>query len=310
MIPVHRIRLPFHLELDHVNVFLVPDGAGWILVDAGFGTDECFAALEKGLETHGVAWREIQTLLVTHCHPDHIGLASRILDKSGAQLLMHTAERDFLDFISDIVDHPEILDGRMRSWGTPAEMVERISGTFRAVRQNFRHLKPDRLLQGGETIGPLETIWTPGHAPGHLCLYMPRERVLVSGDHVLKKITPHVAWVEGRDVLGEYLDSLERIATYDVETIHPSHGDPFGDLRERTREIALHHAWRCNTIRQAAQDGAQSPHDVVLRVWQDRLSPFQHRFALFEVMAHVEYMRRRGSFEAPWADASVPGRLP
>jgi glyoxylase-like metal-dependent hydrolase (beta-lactamase superfamily II) len=302
LIPVHRIRLPFHLELDHVNVFLVPDGKDWILVDAGFGTDECFAALEAGLHAHQVEWRQIKTLLVTHCHPDHIGLAHRILEKTGARLLMHRAEMEFLAYIANIVDRPEALDGRMLSWGTPAEMVERISRTFRAVRLNFRELKADRLLDGGEMVGPLQTIWTPGHAPGHLCLYIPGDRVLISGDHVLKKITPHIAWTEGRDVLGEYLDSLERIAAFDVVTVHPSHGDPFEHLRERTREIALHHDWRCETIRQAIRDGAGTPHQIVEKVWKNKLSPFQHRFALFEVMAHVEYMRRRGNITLPWEE--------
>ena len=123
--------------------------------------------------------------------------------------------------------------------------------------------------------------------------HRPRSVVTFSGGVDSATLLYHLRG-EGRDVLADYLESLQRIATLDAATVHPSHGDEFTHLAERTREMARHHQWRCQTIRQAIEDGARTAHAVVERLWQQRLSPFQHRFALFEVMAHIEHMRRRG----------------
>jgi glyoxylase-like metal-dependent hydrolase (beta-lactamase superfamily II) len=290
-----RIRLPFHLELNHVNVYLVRLADGWMMVDTGFGNNESWDALQEGLERTGVAWSQIRQLFITHTHPDHWGLAPRILAESGAKLSMHTIEAANLRRLADAVAKPSLLDKRLRSWGTPEDQILRITSAFLDIRQRFDAIEPDRIFEGGETIetealGTLQTVFTPGHSPGHLCLFSPSERLLISGDHVLPKITPHISWASESDALADYLSSLDAVAQLAVDTVVSGHGEPFDNLAERAVEIKKHHDNRCDKIRIAMADGAKTPHEIVATLWPKALSPFNYRFAIYEVMAHLKFM--------------------
>lgn len=288
---MHSFRLPFHLELNHVYAHAVPDAGGWILVDTGFGTEESFETLHAGLRSHGVGWRDIHTILLTHCHPDHMAWASRIRELSGAALRMHPLEAGFLRKIT-AAQRP---DPNLEQWGTPPELVEQVAESMSITGRVFHELTPDQPLTDGDTAGPLEAIWTPGHSPGHLCFLHREQRYLIAGDHVLPKITPHVAWTAEADALADYLRSLARVEALAVDRVIPSHGDPFASLAERTREIARHHHWRCDLIRRARSEGAHTPHDIVGSLWKKNtfpLSPFQYRFAIYEVMAHLRFMEQ------------------
>lgn len=291
-----RVRLPFHLELDHVNIHVARINGGYMVIDAGYGSEESWAVLEAAFNELGVAFSGIHTVLFTHTHPDHIGLASRILERSGARLLMHEDEDRQLRKMSES-GRPERLFRRLVSWGAPEEFIADISQSFFAVRQTFQELRPHAHVNEGDRIGPWRLIVTPGHSPGHTCLYDDAARLLISGDHVLSKITPHVGWMAETDALGNYLASLERIASVDAARISPSHGDVFEGLAERAREIAAHHEWRCCVILKALGGDSLTPHELVARVWPKRLSPFQHRFALYELMSHLAYMEPRGRAE-------------
>ena len=149
-----RIRLPFHLELNHVNVYLIRLAAegGWMMVDTGFGNNESWEALGASLDAIGVTWREVRELFITHTHPDHWGLAPRILAESGAKLTMHAIEAANLRRLAEAVHKPSVLDKRLRSWGTPEDQILRITGAFLNIRQRFDAIVPGRVLQGGETI--------------------------------------------------------------------------------------------------------------------------------------------------------------
>ena len=290
-----RIRLPFNYELNHVNVHLVRLPEGYMLADCGIGTEECFQVLEQSLRELGVTWPEICVVFLTHGHPDHVGLAPRVIELSRARVLMHRVELDHLDMIAELVANPALLDERLQGWGVPEEELRAITRAFSGVRESFRKLEAVETLEGGEVlytaIGPLETVWTPGHAPGHLCLYASGRKLLLSGDHVLPTITPNIAWMPEADTLEDYLASLGRVENLDVEMVLPSHGETFTGLRQRVRETAAHHQARCGHILEAMRNGPITPHQIAGSLWGDSLSPFQRRFALFEVMAHLVYMK-------------------
>jgi glyoxylase-like metal-dependent hydrolase (beta-lactamase superfamily II) len=166
----------------------------------------------------------------------------------------------------------------------------------------FERLSPDRLLRGGETIatahGLLEVVWTPGHSPGHVCLYDRERRVLISGDHILEHISPNIGWQPEHDALGEFLSSLDRIAALDVDLVLPSHGAPFRGHREWVRNTQQHHAERCAKIVTLVDNGAATADLIAGQLWNRHLSPFHYRFAIFEVLAHLEYLERRGTLRA------------
>jgi len=295
---VHRLNLPLPFELKQINTYLVKLDEGWLLIDAGIDTPECLEAVRASLDELGVTWPQVRKLLLTHFHPDHMGLAPRLLELTRAELLMHECD----------VEQLEDLVGKGHRWvwieqlyaeaGIPEELRERIRASARAIDKNFRPLAPNQRLHGGEKIGtqigPLDVVWTPGHSPGHVCLHSRERRLLFSGDHMLETITPNISWFPEHDTLGEFLESLETIARLDVDLILPSHGQPFRGHTEWIRQTQRHHDERCRLILETISDGPKTAYELIGALWQKALSAFNVRFALFEVLAHLEYMRRRG----------------
>jgi glyoxylase-like metal-dependent hydrolase (beta-lactamase superfamily II) len=249
---VDTITLPMPWELETVNVHLIELGdsvsKGYMLVDSGIGTPESFDTLAAALEERGIQWSDIRMLLLTHLHPDHIGLSWKILELTGAKLLMHRTEVEYLNLVSRENLAPFFM-AAMRNAGVPADMQSKMDHAMRDVRRQFRPHQPHWILEGGERIpvrgGSLQAIWTPGHSPGHVCLYSPEHRYLISGDHILEFITPNIGWHPDKDMLAEYLSSLALLTPFDVDLVIPSHGGPFRDHRGRIRETTDHHAERC-----------------------------------------------------------------
>lgn len=294
---VTTITLPMPWELETVNVHLIELDEGYLLIDSGIGTTECFETLEAALTERGIKWPQIRMLCLTHLHPDHIGLSWRILELSGARLLMHRTEVDYLDLVSRESRAPFFADAMLKA-GVPGDMQSRMDHALRDVRRHFRPHQPHSILDGGERIpvrgGSLQAVWTPGHSPGHLCLYSPEHRYLISGDHILEHITPNIGWHPDQDMLAKYLESLAMLLPFDVDLVIPSHGGPFRDHRRRIRETTDHHAGRCGAILKHIAAEPLTANGLVERVWPRKLSAFHHHFAVFEILAHLEYMSRRG----------------
>jgi glyoxylase-like metal-dependent hydrolase (beta-lactamase superfamily II) len=185
--------------------------------------------------------------------------------------------------------------------GVPEPLQARIEMHLVEIRRNFHALTPDRLLTGGEAIptslGPLEVIWTPGHSPGHICLYSARHRILFSGDQILPNITPNISWMPEEDALADFLLSLERLKPVDVELILPSHGLPFSGHRAWIEDTVQHHYDRCDEIHALLAGSPATAHGLVGDLWEKQLSPIHHQFALLEVLAHLEYMQRQGRIQ-------------
>ncbi len=297
MTSVHTITLPVPWDLKSVNVHLVELDDGYMLIDSGVATAECFQVLESAMAERGVSWPDIRTLLLTHYHPDHIGLSWKILELTRARLIMHRADAAYLEELARVNGVPWYAEV-MRVGGVPAELAVGMENALRGNRPAFRTHHPDQFLEGGETLAirgaTLKVIWTPGHTPGHVCLYSPDHRTLISGDHVLQKITPNIAWHPQHDMLAQYLASLELLLPYEIDLVIPSHGTPFEDHRAVIRRTAAHHEERCGTILEHVAGAPMTAHELVLAMWRRKLSDFHHNFAVFEILAHLEYMARRG----------------
>ncbi len=295
---VYRIELPLPFELESVNVFLVRTAQGFLLIDCGMETEASFSALEAGVKALGVEWPEIRTILLTHMHPDHMGLSVKLLELTGAKLLMHESEARHLALVTASNQKAPWLKQAFTDAGLPEAVQEQIDRHFVQIRRNFHQLAPDRLLSGGERIdtclGPLEVVWTPGHSPGHMCLYAGRERALFSGDLILEFITPNIAWHPDADALAEFLASLECIGKLEIDTILPSHGIPFRGHRNWIAETIAHHGERCDAIHALLANTPRTAWDLVGALWKRKLSPINHQFATLEVLAHLEHMRRQG----------------
>ncbi|HUJ20819.1 MAG TPA: MBL fold metallo-hydrolase [Bryobacteraceae bacterium] len=295
---VFRVKLPLPFELSSINVYLVRLREGYLLVDCGMDTKASFDTLARALETAGAGWTDIREILLTHVHPDHMGLAPRLLKLTKAQLWMHAEDAEFLEQLADYEPYREWSADVLRDSGVPEKVIMQIGAAAEGIHQNFRRLDPDCILVGGEriatAIGELEVVWTPGHSPGHVCLYARERRVLFSGDQMLEFISPNIGWHPGRDPLGEFLDSLAALSQLDIDLILPSHGAPFSGHREWIQKTVDHHADRCARILALLERAPKAAAALADSLWENGLTPFHYRFAVFEVLAHLEYLERQG----------------
>ncbi len=295
---VYLVELPLPFALGSINVYLVRLADGYLLIDCGMDTEACFQALARGVEEAGAGWRDIREILLTHVHPDHMGLAPRLLELSGARLSMHAHDAEYLRELTQTERYLAWADGVMREAGVTNDIIAKIRRSSNEIHKHFHSLKPDHVLQGGEkiaaSVGELEVLWTPGHSPGHVCLYGRERRVLFAGDQMLEQISPNIGWLPDRDPLGEFLESLRELERLEVELILPSHGTPFSGHREWIRKTIAHHADRCARMLAVIDGAPKSAAEVVNVLWERTLIPFHYRFAVFEVLAHLEYLERQG----------------
>jgi len=164
---------------------------------------------------------------------------------------------------------------------------------------------PDVLLEDGdkpEVPGwDLSAIWTPGHSPGHLCFWEPRNRLMLSGDHVLPRITPNIPFhpQAATDPLGDFLASLDKLDDYDCDEVLPAHEHRFVGLSSRVRELIEHHEARFVEILAAIAEGQDTTWEIASRMkWSrpwDRIEGFMRRAAVGEAMAHLRALEARGA---------------
>ncbi|MCA1842809.1 MAG: MBL fold metallo-hydrolase, partial [Actinobacteria bacterium] len=291
--PVERVRpglwsIPVPIPnnpLRYVLVYAFETDGGIYLVDAGWNTDDAFETLAAGVATMGASLDDVRGVMVTHIHPDHYGLAGRVRELSGAWVALHPADAAL---IPDRYEHVEELLARvgtvLRQWGAPPDEVDSLANASMPVRQFVTLVKPDVLLEDGdkpEVPGwDLQAIWTPGHSPGHLCFWEPRNRVMLTGDHVLPRITPNIGLhpQAGDDPLGSFLRSLEKLSPYDSDEVLPAHEHRFVGLPARLTELAEHHEHRFAEVLEAIREGDDTAWAVAGRMkWSrswDRIEGF------------------------------------
>lgn len=302
------ITLPLPFELNHVNVGLIRAADGWMLIDTGMRSEESLNELDAALASIGVAWRDVKTLVLTHMHPDHVGMTSRIVELSGARIAMHRAEADQLNAIV-AAGRPPWIDTALEIAGTPRDMWRAVDRSLSGMRDALREIHPDIRLEGGEefptALGATRVVWTPGHSVGHICLYWPQAGLLYAGDHILESMTPNIGWLPGRDMLGEYLNSLTAVESLPIRRVLPSHGAPFSGHTEWIRQTRRHHQERCDRIAQALAGGSKTAHELVPKVWERELSLFHYYFAVNEALAHLEHMHHLGVVAAERSEAGA-----
>ena len=300
---VHQLEVPMERNpLGKTFSYLLTDSR--TLIDTGVPTDYAYRALERQLEEHGLKPQDIERVILTHLHNDHIGLAEAFQEQ-GAELVASTVaaekqtrvQEEYRNLYELTVEETRLFGG--------AEYLNFLARFVYAFRDVPRPLKIDRTLKDGETLDlggyKLKVIWTPGHAQEHIVLHDPANRLLFSGDHVLPKITSHVALhsYEQRDPLGEYLSSLDKVKDLDVETVLPGHEWTFHNLRERIEQLQVHHGRRLQEMRDALRDGEKTVYQVGSMVhWDSRpwpeMSFWTKRMAATETYAHLVYLRNRG----------------
>ena len=303
-IPVPIPRSP----LRYVSVYVLTlAGGGLGLVDAGWDSDEGWAALSAGLADVGASAADVRGVLVTHLHPDHLGLAARVREASGAWVAMHPADADVVrrwNHDDAATVRAAEVDALVRLGAGRAD-AESDVGPVELFSSLSRLAVPDRLLGDGDRADfagwDLRAVHTPGHTPGHLCFADGRTGLLFSGDHVLPRITPNISTSPHAeaDPLGSYLSSLAAVRQLVAAEVLPAHEWRFTGLAARTNQIVAHHERRLRELLTAVE---AHPFSTAWQLaahlsWSRPWEAYERRmriFAVTETDAHLQLLRSRG----------------
>ncbi|MEU6800271.1 MBL fold metallo-hydrolase [Streptomyces neyagawaensis] len=326
---VRSLRVPIpDNPLGHTLVYVVDTDRGPVLVDTGWDDPASWDTLREGLVACGTSVGEITGVVITHHHPDHHGLSGKVREASGAWLAMHAADAAVVRRTRET--RPErwftYMAAKLTAAGAPEEHVAPLRAPRgRRTLPGLSPALPDREIVPGELLDlpgrRLRAIWTPGHTPGHVCLHLeedhpaelPGRGRLFSGDHLLPEISPHIGLYEDpddttvTDPLGDYLDSLERVARLGPAEVLPAHQYTFTDASARVRELLTHHESRLTDLRSLLTTPLTPWHLAERMEWNRPWSqiPYSSRnIAVAEAEAHLRRLVKQGRAEA------VPGTDP
>lgn len=282
---VERITLPLELPSpDHINCYLLAlsDG-GSLLVDTGMiGTAGSLPAVLEDVTPR-------PRVLITHGHVDHWGAASELTDT----VLAHPGVRPSLEYAAGRrVSSPE-------SWpaGLPApEEMESAFGRFRSLVGGVPDVDP---IGDGDHIDGWEILWTPGHDPGHICLYRASDGVLVTGDLLLPGFTPNIQPpMDGDgDAVAQFVSSLRRVAALPIGLVLPAHGEPFNDAAGRAEELIAHHDRRLDDLMNLLEAGVGEVSELTEALFAGLAASEDRMLGDLETIAHLEHLKHRGLAE-------------
>ena len=303
---IYEIFLPLPMRPTIVNVYLIDCGGGqWVLIDTGMNTPDSVATLEDGFAQAGAGIEDLTLLLGTHHHVDHFGASATLKRRNGARTYLHELEVERVNrmlTLAGSTPSPEV-QAFFEGHGFPIDRypLERMRPTWIGTEQYNPVPQPDAFLRDGDVISVgsrrFEVIWTPGHAPGHSVIYLRKEKVMIVGDHLLPRITPHVGlYPTGpTNPLSDFLDSQRKVQNFDVEMVLPAHGAVYHDHRHRANQIIEHHRYREAEILDLIKRTPHTAFEAAEEVFGDEERPVFHVMAAaFETLAHLEYSRSEG----------------
>jgi glyoxylase-like metal-dependent hydrolase (beta-lactamase superfamily II) len=297
---VWRLRLPLPWPgVPHCNAWAIAAGDGIVLVDTGMHEPGSLAHLERALDQCRLRLESVRLLVCTHAHSDHYGQAASILSRSGCELWMHPNHRHMT---AAAQDPDTALDRRIevaRQSGVPEEPLERYREARRGQGYGIEELvEPDRDLVAGTTfdtdLGTWEVHETPGHAPSHVCLFQPERRLLISGDHLLGRVSLYYDYGWTPDPAGEFLDSLRRVDALEARLCLPGHGRTFTDVRGHVEANQRLVAQRVAATLAALDGRPVTAFDVVPLVHGEGLTPLTATWWLSEVLCYLAYLEATG----------------
>ena len=283
-----------------INVYLIDCHGAWTLVDTGMNTADSVATLEEAFGQVGIKVEDLDLVIGTHHHVDHFGTSAVIKKRSGAQTLLHEFEVERVNRMLTLgppAARPEAREFFV-THGFPIDKypLEGMRPTWMGTDMYNPLPQPDKYLSDGDVIPigdrKIEIIWTPGHAPGHCVVYLRKEKVLIVGDHLLPKITPHVGLYPSspaQNPLGDFVSSQLKVQRFDVELVLPAHGGIYHDHRHRANQLIEHHRYREAEMLDIVRRQPKCAFEIASHVFGDEERPIFHVMAAtFETIAHLE----------------------
>lgn len=301
---LYRIEVPLPQNpLKALNSYVIKGKERNLVIDTGMNREECFEALTEGLAELEIDLKHTD-FFITHLHADHLGLVSRVATES-SKIYISRRDAEYFESYRKGKRWEEQREFSIRSGFPEKETLDAITKhpgfRFKATGElSFTYLSERDRLEIADF--QFRVIETPGHTPGHLCLYEKERKILISGDHILGRITPNISsWSGDEDPLSAYLASLDKTAELEVELVLPGHRHIFKDSRQRIQELKEHHVERAKEILQilsksssnAYNIAAQMTWDMTYKTWEE-FPTAQKWFATGEAIAHLSYLETNG----------------
>ena len=301
---VYRLRLPLPWPgVPHCNAWAVAAGDGVILFDTGMHEPGSFAHLERAMAQVNLRVENVRLVVCTHAHSDHYGQAATVIDRTGAELWMHPNHEHMT---SSAEDPDQALARRLevaRQSGVPAEPLRAYAEARRGQGYGIsRVVEPDRdLLPGVEVhsdLGTWQVIETPGHAPSHVCLYQPEKRLLISGDHLLGRVSLYYDYGWTPDPAGEFLRSLEAVEDLDARLALSGHGRTFTDISAHITGNRLLVAERLEACMRVLRERPLiTAYDAVPHVYGEAITAANANWWLSETLCYLQHLEVTGRAE-------------
>ena len=298
---VWRLRLPLPWPgVPHCNAYAVAAGDGVVLVDCGLHEPGSLAQLERAMEQVGLHLSDVRLLVCTHAHSDHYGQAASVVEASGCELWMHPADAHMRGSLEDAEEHLARHLEVERQSGVPVEPLPEWSAGSRDRGSGVAGLaEPDRALVAGVVVpsdlGPWTVVETPGHAPSHVCLHQPERRLLISGDHLLGRVSLYFDYGWTPDPVGEFLSSLDAVDALDARLCLSGHGRTFTDVGAHVEANRALVAERLERVRAAvAEHGPITAYDIVPLLFGEPLTHVTAGWWLPETLCYLTHLAATG----------------
>jgi len=301
-----RIEIPLpNNPLKFLNSYIIKGQDRFLIIDTGMNRQECMRPMLYSLETLGVDLNKTD-FFITHLHADHIGLVGNLSSKT-SKVYCSMVEASVINCVSKSpVERLQKITAFYRSHGFPEDELNKAKKNHPGYLYNLKRKLDFCALKEGDIIDigdySFMCVETPGHTPGHMCLYETSKKILVSGDHILFDITPNITyWPELENALKAYLASLEKVFPLDVNLVLPGQRNIWNNHRKRITELQEHHKDRLNEVISALSNGDKTAWeiapcltwDVDFNSWE--LFPaVQKWFAFGETIAHLNYVTASG----------------
>ena len=315
---VYQIKIDVPFQVKFVCCYILKINGKIVLIDAGFNSPAWKKIFLQEINSIGLNIEDIDVCIITHNHLDHIGLIQEFKQKNpNLKIVMHNITNKILEWETDKSNTEEIEEEairvsiEMKNYGLSEEERLRIVQFFTYWPKLRKYQAPDQIVYDNDKLlNDLEIIWTPGHSFGHICVFDSKRKYLFSGDHILSRITPHIgnfiipdfladeyADYNFKNVLEQYLQSLDRIDKLNPKIIFPGHQDIIYNPHERITAIKEHHKNRLNDISNVIKNNPLTPRRISQIHFGEDLDEINSYMALSEVLGHLLYLEDLGKIE-------------
>ncbi len=313
---LHRLSVPTPFAVGRVNCYLIDDQP-LTLVDTGPNSGKSLDELERALAAHGRTIEELELIIITHQHMDHLGLLEILARRSGAEVAALDLLGPYLaDFRASATADDDFSQSVMRQHGIPPEMVTVLSSVGAAFRAFGSRGEVTRPLHHGDRVElrdrTLEALHRPGHSPSDTIFWDSERQILIGGDHLLGHISSNplisrpleeTSAQERPRALLSYIDSLKATREMPVEIVLPGHGDPVSDHVALIDDRLRMHGRRAEKIAGMLRDGPLTAYDIAVRMWGN-VAVTQAYLTLSEVLGHLDLLAQEGTVKESERDGT------